>query len=179
MILFDLSIYQFIMSLFGTNSIIITIMKFITTFASPLFIVASLVCIAVLFKNKKFFKVFLITVLGGLILNNIIKLLVHRPRPSQTFLFASETSYSFPSSHTVVAVIFYGLIIYYIVHNVKKSMFRNVLVCLLFTLIFFIGISRIYLGVHYATDVFAGFIFGIVYLFLIIKFLIPKFEEKK
>ena len=82
-----------------------------------------------------------------------------------------ENSYSFPSGHSMMSMIFYGLIIYYIMKYMKNKRLKNIFVPLLSAIIFLIGISRIYLGVHYATDVLCGWIIGLVYLIIFIKIL--------
>ena len=66
--------------------------------------------------------------------------------------------------HFITEFGFYGLIIYFVWKNVKNIVLRNSICCILSLLIFFIGLSRIYLGVHYATDVAGGFVISIAYL---------------
>ncbi len=174
MILFDLPVYQFIMSIFGLTSTMMLIMKFITTLGSTLVIVTSILCIAVLVKNKKYFLIFTFANLIGVILNNILKIIIRRPRPTETLVLTAESSYSFPSAHSMMSMIFYGLLIYYVTKFVKKKWLKNALVGILSAIILFVGISRIYLGVHYVTDVLVGYIIGIVYLVIFIKFLKKK-----
>lgn len=169
MILFDLPVYQFIMNIFEPTILMTIIMKIITTLGSTLVIVTGILSIAILVKNKKYFKTFLIANLIGVIINNILKILIHRPRPTNTTLFTVEKSYSFPSGHTMMSTIFYGLIIYYVIKFINKKWLRNLLVGLLSFTILAIAISRIYLGVHYATDVIGGFIIGLIYLITFIK----------
>lgn len=169
MILFDLPVYQFIMSLFWPPTTWATIMKIITALGSTIVLITGILCVAILVKNKKYFLIFTICNLIGVIINNIIKLIVRRPRPTQTMLLTSETSYSFPSGHSMMSMIFYGLIIYYVCKFVKKQKLKIFLVGLLSMIIFLIGLSRIYLGVHYATDVLGGYILGIIYLVIFIK----------
>ena len=174
MILFDLPIYQFIISIFGLTSTMMQLMKFITTLGSTLVIVTSILCIAILVKNKKYFVFFALANLIGVILNNLLKIIIRRPRPTETLVLTAESSYSFPSGHAMMSMIFYGLLIYYVTKFVKKKWLKNLLVCMLSAIILFVGISRIYLGVHYATDVLAGYVIGIVYLVLFIKLLKKK-----
>lgn len=174
MILFDLPVYQFIMSIFGLTSTMMLIMKFITTLGSTLVIVTSILCIAILVKNKKYFLIFTFANLIGVILNNILKIIIRRPRPTETLVLTTESSYSCPSGHSMMSMIFYGLLIYYVTKFVKKKWLKNTSVSILSAIILFVGISRIYLGVHYVTDVLVGYIIGIVYLVIFIKFLKKK-----
>ena len=90
---------------------------------------------------------------------------------------AVETSYSFPSGHSMMSMVFYGLVIYYVRKFVKKKWISNLLTVVLSLVILAVGITRIYLGVHYATDVLAAYVFGFIYLFVFIKFL-EKLESK-
>ena len=174
MILFDLPVYQFIMNIFVPTVVMTNIMQLISTLASPIVIVTAILCVAILVKDKKYFKIFFLVNLVAIIINNILKIIIHRPRPTNTMLFSYESSYSFPSSHALISVVFYGLLIYYILKFVDKKWLRYLLVSFLSALIFFIGLSRIYLGVHYATDVVAGYILGVIYLFLVIKYFLSK-----
>lgn len=171
MILFDLPIYQFILSIFVPTAFMTTLMKVITSFGSTLVIATGIICIAILIKDKRYFKIFFLATFLGMVLNNVIKLIVHRPRPVDTMLFSFEKTYSFPSGHSMLSMIFYGLLIYYSIKFIKNKFVRVSLVAFLCMIIFFVGISRIYLGVHYATDVLAGFVFGFIYLVCFIKFL--------
>lgn len=169
MILFDLPIYQLIISTFGLTNTMMSIMKFITTFGSTLVIITGILCVAILIKNKKYFIIFALANLIGVLLNNLLKIIIQRPRPSETIVLAVESSYSFPSGHSMMSMIFYGLLIYYTIKFINKKWIRNILVSILSTIILFVGISRIYLGVHYATDVLAGYIVGIIYLIIFTK----------
>lgn len=172
MILFDLPVYQFIISIFGLAPAMISIMKLITTLGSTIVIIAGILSVAIIcWKNKNIFLTFLSANLIGVILNNLIKIIVRRPRPTQTLVMTAEKSYSFPSGHSMMSMIFYGLIIYYVMKYMKNKKLKNIVIPFLSAIIFFIGISRIYLGVHYATDVLSGWIIGLVYLVIFIKVL--------
>lgn len=171
MILFDLPVYQFIMSIFPVSVSMTAIMKMITTLGSSIVIVAGLISVAILIKDKKYFKIFVFATLLGSIINNILKLIFHRPRPSNTMVLTAESTYSFPSGHSMISMIFYGLIIYYVRKFVKKKWLRNLLTVILSVVILAVGITRIYLGVHYVTDVLAAYVFGAIYLICFIKVL--------
>ena len=177
MILFDLPVYQLIMFIFGTSKFMTFFMKLITTLGSVLVIITGILCVGILIKDKKYFKVFILATLIGVILNNLIKIIVKRPRPSQTLPLSFESSYSFPSGHSMMSTVFYGLIIYFVFKNIQNRKLKVFLSSLLSIIIILVGISRIYLGVHYSTDVLGGFILGIIYLFVFIK-LLHKYENK-
>ncbi len=120
-----------------------------------------------LYKKKSIKEIYLyiIAVGSGLLINNIIKLLVRRDRPDLPLV--NEISYSFPSSHACMSVIIYGFIIILIRKYAKNNKVKNISIILLLLLIFLTMISRIYLNVHYLTDVCAGFGVGIVILTII------------
>ena len=89
-------------------------------------------------------------------LNQIIKMIIARPRPDESTMLVSEIGYSFPSAHAMFSLAFYGLLLYYLYKmelNKKMKIFLGVVLCFLIILI---PITRIYLGVHYASDVVAG-----------------------
>ena len=169
MILFDSYIYQLVLKIFWPTIQLTTIMKLITTLGSAIFIITAIICVGLLSKNKKYFLIFSLCNLIGVILNNIIKLIVKRPRPTNTLVLTTEKSYSFPSGHSMSSMIFYGLLIYYIANTIKNKKIKILLISLLTAIILLIGLSRIYLGVHYATDVTGGYLIGLLYLITFIK----------
>ena len=79
--------------------------------------------------------------------------IVKRPRPSVVHL-VNETNYSFPSGHAMAITCLYGLFIYYLYHS--KLKYRKLLISGCIIIILFVTLSRIYLGVHYFSDVFGG-----------------------
>ena len=87
------------------------------------------------------------------ILNNILKIIFKRPRPSVEHL-VEVSNYSFPSGHAMAITCLYALIICYIYRS--KPNYRNVLIILCVLVIILVNLSRVYLGVHYFSDVFAG-----------------------
>ena len=129
----------------------------------------------ILIKNKKiglsiFSNLVIIT-----ILNQLLKRILQRPRPTE-YRIIEETGYSFPSGHSMVSMAFYGYLIYLIYKYVKNKYIKWISIVLLSILICSIGVSRIYLGVHYTSDVLGGFFISISYLIIYIsaanKFLI-------
>ena len=119
----------------------------------------------ILIKNKKIGTSICLNLVLITLLNLLLKNIIERPRPVG-YRIIDETGYSFPSGHSMVSMAFYGLIIYFIWKNVKNKKIRNLFCVLLGMLIILIGISRIYLGVHYASDVIGGFVISITYLIL-------------
>ena len=98
-------------------------------------------------------------------MNIVLKQIVQRPRPTE-YRIVNETGYSFPSGHSMVSMAFYGFLIYLIYKYVKNKYLKIGLITFLSILIISIGISRIYLGVHYTSDVMAGFCISVSYLVL-------------
>ena len=117
------------------------------------------------FKGMRWFalKVLLIS-MSSSILNQVMKRLFERPRPE--FAMLEQSGLSFPSGHAMIGSAFYGLLIYIVWRTVRQPIWRWLLTLLLTLLVLLIGFSRIYLKVHYATDVLAGYAMGILWLML-------------
>ena len=145
-------------------------MQIITAFGSFFTLVGIIILLLLLSKNKKEGIYLSINVILIFLLNTIIKLIIHRPRP-YGYNLIKEDFYSFPSGHAMVSTTFYGFIIYLIYKNVKNKKIKYILISLIFILIILIMISRIYLGVHYLSDTLAGFSLSIVYLMVSITFI--------
>ena len=160
-IIFDTNIYNTI-SLVKTN-IITGIFKVITEFGDAMVLILIALVSLVLVKNKKIGTAISLNLASIGLLNYILKNIIQRPRP-EDFRLVEESGYSFPSGHSMASMAFYGLIIYFVFKNVKNKAVRNIICIILSILIVLIGISRIYLGVHYASDVIAGFLVSIAYL---------------
>lgn len=103
--------------------------------------------------------------LSSLVLMLFLKWLFGRQRPLSPLISAAK-GLSFPSGHAIMSVAFYGIVIYWIAHAQLPSLLAFTLSVLLVILILLIGFSRVYLRVHYASDVLAGFIIGLVWLFI-------------
>ena len=110
------------------------------------------------------FQISFVLIITG-ILNRLLKFSFSRPRPEEFFLI-SEESWSFPSGHAMTAVAFYGFIIFLIWRRKNKLRIRLSVSLILVLLILLIGASRIYLGVHYPSDVLAGYAAGLFWLLL-------------
>lgn len=97
---------------------------------------------------------------------SILKLLFNRPRPDRALWLVVQHDTSFPSGHSLNCLIFYGAIFYLIFTGAYRTKYRTPILVFLAILIFSIGISRIYLGVHYPTDIIGGWSLGIFMLML-------------
>ena len=160
--------YKFISTYLIRDSLT-PIFKIITWFGSATCLILLTIILFITIKNKK---------IGGLvgpnlvivtILSQALKIIIQRPRPTE-YRIINETGYSFPSGHSMVSMAFYGFLIYLIYKNIKNKYLKISLIVILSLLIVMIGISRIYLGVHYTSDVCAGFLVSLSYLIIYINF---------
>ncbi|HEX8425082.1 phosphatase PAP2 family protein [Hymenobacter sp.] len=110
-----------------------------------------------------------VVALGSITLNLVLKQFYQRPRPLLPLVSASGLS--FPSGHAMISASFYGLLIYLIYINVRNKGWRWLSMAGLVLLVALIGLTRVYLRVHYATDVLAGFTAGLVWLLVAIPLL--------
>ena len=141
------------------------IMKVITNLSSAYVLIAITLGTLLFVKNKKVGLCVASNLAIATILNQLLKYIIQRPRPEGYRLIA-ESGYSFPSGHSMVSMAFYGLMIYLIWKMVKNKKVKYISCGILGILIPLIGFSRIYLGVHYASDVIGGFAISIAYLLL-------------
>lgn len=109
----------------------------------------------------------------------ILKNIFQRERPVTGNILIDEVGFSFPSGHTTNNVAFYFLAIYLVCINVKNKKVRNISCVILAIIPILIAFSRIYLRVHYPTDVIAGFCLGIVLVVLFTTFIWPRIEKSK
>ena len=141
------------------------IAKFITNFGGAIVLIGTTIILVISIRNRRI-GLSIIANLGIITgLNLLLKQIVQRPRPTE-YRIINETGYSFPSGHSMVSMAFYGFLIYLIYKYVKNQYLKIGLITFLSILIISIGISRIYLGVHYTSDVMAGFCISVSYLVL-------------
>lgn len=160
------------------NKVTNKIMLLITFLGKHQFLIPAnlfLIFYFLLVKKQTWFSIRVITIaISSLVLMLLLKQLFQRKRPLSPLLKAAK-GLSFPSGHAIMAVTFYGLLIYILQHSVVSDWLNWLATILIFILILLIGFSRIYLRVHYASDVAAGFIIGL--LWLIISLAILKWLE--
>lgn len=168
----DVTGYNFI-SQYLISDNITPIAKVITQFGGAVILILLATILLVVVKDKKTGLLMYINLGISTLLNQLLKHVVQRPRPTE-FRIIDESGYSFPSGHSMVSAAFYGFLIYLIYKNVKNKYLKWSLITALSVLIILIGTSRIYLGVHYTSDVIAGFLISISYLIIfttVVKFL--------
>jgi membrane-associated phospholipid phosphatase len=124
-------------------------------------LVGVLVALALLVQRSWLtLAVWLVAVLGGEALNLLLKDLFARPRPSFERPMVVETSYSFPSGQAMESLVVYGMLAYFTVLTLRSQRARAVSVGGAALIVVLIGLSRVYLGAHYVSDVVGGFAAG-------------------
>jgi len=174
----DVKGYNFVTM--GMNENLTVVAKVVTRMASPIILALFAFILLATMKNKKIKYTAIINLAMAALLNFLIKNIIQRPRPVGHRLI-DESGYSFPSGHSMVSMAFYGYFIYLINKNVKSKKTRILATIGLTCLIVSIGLSRIYLGVHYTSDVLGGFCIAVSYLMVytgVIKWL-SKNRQKK
>ena len=163
----DMMIFDKIMP--RVNTVNNKIMLFITFLGKHQFLIpANLILIFyfLLITKQNWFSIRVITIaISSLVLMLLLKQLFQRKRPLSPLLKAAK-GLSFPSGHAIMAVTFYGLLIYILQHTIEVDWMKWIVTMLVIVLILLIGFSRIYLRVHYASDVLGGFIIGLLWLLL-------------
>ncbi len=160
----------------GTTSF----MRFITFFATFEFLLGaglSLASYYLFIRKRRWFSLKVVALaLGGTLLNQGLKFFFERPRPTTEI-----ANFSFPSGHAMIGLTFYGVLIYLAWNHFKNKTIRYVVCGFLLLLILLISYSRVYLHVHYATDVIAGLAGGFFWLLIGLRVLskIERFSRKE
>ena len=131
----------------------------ITKLCNPLFITISTILLLLILRkdNRMFFG---INTILTIITNQVIKRLIRRPRPNHIRLI-KEGGFSYPSGHAMISLALYGFLIYLVMKKIKNKYLKISLITLLIFIILLVGISRVYLGVHYPTDIISGYLLSI------------------
>lgn len=176
-IAFDNAAYELIV-VHMRRSWLTPIMQSISELALPVVLAVMLLAVEAFAPGKKPGACAACNLVLVVMLNLILKEIVHRPRPDG-FRLISETGYSFPSGHSMIAMAFYGLLIW-MVWNYERDKTVKYTCMLGFTLcVIAVGISRVYLGVHYASDVLAGFCVSLAWLAVYTRVIAPLFMLEK
>ncbi len=139
----------------------------VTSFGGGILIYLILiVTIGALFLRKRWRYALLSTVaiLGASVLNLIIKALVHRARPENLI----ETGFSFPSGHAITAIVYVSLLIYSYKDDIKHVATKYILIIAASTFFVIVGLTRIYLNVHWFSDVIAGMSLGLFWFMFVV-----------
>lgn len=166
---FDESVRNFLHSY--ATAPLTALMKFVSFLGSPLFLVilgAILVAVLLYLKLKRATVLFLITMAGEIVLDLALKPFFGRARPDAFFDYSLPSSYSFPSGHAFGSLCFYGILAWIGAERVSNIGAKFGIGVTAFALIFFIGLSRVYLGVHFPSDVLAGYAVGLFWISAVI-----------
>ena len=160
------------------------VMLFFTFLGTHLFLIPANLVLIVYFlfiKKHKWYSIKIpVIAITSLLLMFLLKNLFGRHRPDIPLLREAH-GLSFPSGHALMSVTFYGLLIYIVWNTVTRPWLKWLLIVLLILLILIIGFTRIYLRVHYPSDVFAGFAIGFLWLVISVWIMrrIEKFSKRK
>lgn len=175
---FDDAVFHFIANHI-TNPALTSFMKSVTYFASARFLQIAYGVVLLFYLVRKHFKraaEIAAIGLGGFLLNYFMKLVFHRLRPPHP-LIAPLQNFSFPSGHATSGFIFYGLLSYLLWKTKLPALYKYAAIGLLILFSLLIGFSRIYLRLHYPTDVLAGFCCGFAWL-LVTVYLFEHLKKK-
>jgi membrane-associated phospholipid phosphatase len=146
----------------------VRIFQAVSFLGSPLVLSALGITLAVYFIRRRtwiFFASWIAALIGAGILDRVLKQAIQRPRPSYAAAILHGHSFSFPSGHALASLVAYGMTAYFVVVLwLSDASSRTVTTLAATILILAIGVSRLYLGVHYLTDVLAGYAAGAVWL---------------
>lgn len=145
----------------------IVIARLLSDIGSPIAMTILMIVVAVVLwlrHERLLLTTWLAAFVGGSVLDQALKLIFHRPRPTfQTPIIVAH-GFSFPSGHSMGSLIGFGVLAYLILRVTRRRALRSAIVVATVALVLAIGISRLYLGVHYFSDVVAGYAAGIVWL---------------
>ncbi len=153
--------------LYFRTPFVTSVMIFITRLGGPAVIAAvSIIVTAVLLIKRKFYQFagYIAAMAGSSLLVLVLKEAVHRARPISGASLVWAPGWSFPSSHAMMSMVMYGMVAYFIIRDMKSWRSRVFISTAFAFLVFLIGMSRIYLQVHYLSDILAGFTGGLFWL---------------
>ncbi len=147
-----------------------TVMRYLTFLGNGWFVISLAVVVGLFLRYKtnswRPFVLLAATVAGTGVLDFIFKIAIARPRPLEAWMAAPATGYAFPSGHTALSAI-YGAIAYLLAKTLRRWQGKVIVWATAITLVFLIGISRVYLGVHWPTDVLGGWALAALWLSII------------
>ncbi len=147
-------------------------MESFTALCSGVVILAMLVVIGAFAPGRRPAVCALVNLVAIVAINTLIKEFIQRPRPEGYRLIA-ETGYSFPSGHSMVSMAFYGFLAWLVWRYERNTIERWFYCLMIASAVVMVGVSRVYLGVHYASDVLAGFLVAMAWLAIYCKLIAP------
>lgn len=149
---------------------LITVMRVLTWLGlQGLWVLLVLTGLALVMRRRWLLLTFLVTSwTGGVLINTVTKAIFVRPRPNFDAPLATAMFYSFPSGHAMFSAIVYGMLAFLLARQTKNVWLRVLIVAAAAALVALVGFSRLYLGVHYFSDVAAGVLLGLAWLALCI-----------
>jgi undecaprenyl-diphosphatase len=145
----------------------VSVLRAFTEFGSSEWIGVVLFLMVLYFVWKRYWPslvTLVVAVPGGMLLNELVKQLVHRHRPFVDGPFVDWSGYSFASGHTIGATLLYGQLLLFVVPVLKARHWRLLCIFGASALVLLVGFSRIALGAHFLTDVLAAIVFGVLWL---------------
>ncbi len=152
------------------SPVLTTIMRGLSFVGSTLALTIASIAVVVRLLMRKLgheAKLFALTMLGGALLNMTLKLAFKRTRPVPFFNLSPPETYSFPSGHSLMSACFFGALAALLTARIKSRRVRVIIWIVATAMFLLIGLSRIYLGVHYTTDVIAGFTAALIWVLMI------------
>jgi undecaprenyl-diphosphatase len=153
----------------GRGALPIDVFYWITMIGDARVIIVTIVAIAIVFFRHRLWGYkagFAVALFGSIAMSEALKYIVARPRPLPPFPLLDVPGYSFPSMHATVSVATFGFLAYAVMKRMHPPHLRKIVASFLILLPFLIGFSRVYLGVHYPSDVLAGWLIGAVLLWI-------------
>jgi membrane-associated phospholipid phosphatase len=151
------------------TSTFVTVLRTFTDFGSSGWIGVVLFLLVLFFVWKRWWPslvTLMVAVPGGMLLNELVKVLVQRQRPFVDGSFVDWSGYSFASGHTIGATLLYGQLLLFILPVLKARHWRVLSIFSAASLVAVVGFTRVALGAHFLTDVLAAIVFGVIWLTL-------------
>ena len=154
------------------SPVVTAIMRGLSFVGSTIALSAGTIFIVIRFALRKWKReaiLFALTMIGAGLLNITLKLAFKRPRPVPYFNLSPPESYSFPSGHSLTSAVFFGALAAILTARIRSTRVKATIWIVSTAMFLLIGLSRIYLGVHYTTDVIAGFAAALIWI-LVVRF---------
>ena len=154
------------------SPLLTAIMRGFSFVGSTIALSAGTIYVVIRFAIRKWKReaiLFALTMIGAGLLNITLKLAFKRPRPVPYFNLSPPESYSFPSGHSLTSAVFFGALAAILTARIRSTRVKATIWIVSTAMFLLIGLSRIYLGVHYTTDVIAGFAAALIWI-LVVRF---------